>query len=131
MSEECVHYLLQIQSQWETLKREAGEEGEAMALKKSASSNGSVEREENYGKYGHYVPPGGTEAIGELLNSRYMVSRIDYSLCRSRTDSLRRRSFHSPFPLRQKCSSTLVETSLVPSHDHSRPTVPSNRNPQP
>lgn len=66
MSEECAHYLLQIQKQWETLKKEAGPEGEAMALKKSASSNGS-------GEYGHYIPPGGAEAIGELLNSRYMV----------------------------------------------------------
>ena len=76
MSEDARDYLLQIQKQWETLKREAGVEGEATALKKSASSNGSGEREEYQGKYGHYVPPGGTEATGELLNSRYIVSPV-------------------------------------------------------
>ena len=46
----------------------------------------------------------------------------------SRTDP--RDSFHSPYPLQQKCSSTSVETSLVPSHDRFLPTVPSYRNPQ-
>lgn len=102
MSEECSQYLIQIQKQWERVNAQKSiEEAESIARNgggflgnkdvdsvRSNSPTGSMMSvQSDVSKmidevfsdpegFGHYSPPGGVEAIGELLNSRYMVSII-------------------------------------------------------
>lgn len=98
MDEDCSQYLLQIQKQWERMRLQktvdglggpgSGGGGEVMsrASSGSTSSETSEERREQENVmrmiddvfadpsgFGSYTPPGGSEALGELLNSRYMV----------------------------------------------------------
>lgn len=102
MSEECSLYLAQIQKQWERVKAQKTlEELEiSKALAATVAANGSaadsvrsnsptgsmISIQSDVSKmiddvfsdpegFGHYSPPGGAEALGELLNSRYMVSK--------------------------------------------------------
>lgn len=99
MSDDCVQYLVQIQSQWERMRLQKTVEGLAPGappptqaeLEKRSPSVDSEDAAEQQAKvtkmidevfsdpsaFGSYTPPGGTEAMGELLNSRYMVrSRV-------------------------------------------------------
>lgn len=102
MDEDCSQYLLQIQKQWERMRLQKtvdglgvdkmnGQGGETMSRGSSgsASSETSEERREHEtvtkmidevfadpSAFGSYTPPGGSEALGELLNSRYMVRAV-------------------------------------------------------
>ncbi|ORY54000.1 hypothetical protein BCR35DRAFT_284790 [Leucosporidium creatinivorum] len=99
MDEDCSQYLLQIQKQWERMrlqktvdglggegKSNGGGEVMSRGSSGSASSETSEERREHESvtrmidevfadpsAFGSYTPPGGSEALGELLNSRYML----------------------------------------------------------
>lgn len=109
MSEECSQYLIQIQKQWERVNAQKSiEEAETLARNggggggflgnrdvdsvRSNSPTGSMMSvQSDVSKmidevfsdpegFGHYSPPGGVEALGELLNSRYMVSYLPLDL---------------------------------------------------
>jgi hypothetical protein len=99
MDEDCAQYLLQIQKQWERLRVQktvdelggADEEAGAARSTSPTGSNASAQHEvlrmiddvfADPSSFGHYTPPGGSEALGELLNSRYMV-RPGLSVSRS------------------------------------------------
>lgn len=92
MDEDCVEYLVQIQKQWE--RNRAQKEAAAAATQEQAAdaANGAAKLEEEAApstpesvgrmiddafrdpdSFGSYTPPGGTETLSELLNSRYMV----------------------------------------------------------
>ncbi|BGP13126.1 hypothetical protein JCM10213v2_001045 [Rhodosporidiobolus nylandii] len=96
MDEDCVQYLVQIQKQWERLRTQkqvrglaAGGESQGGELDGAASpgdeDNASVasaqddvlrmidEAFADPSSFGSYTPPGGAEALGELLNSRFMM----------------------------------------------------------
>lgn len=85
MDEDCVEYLVQIQKQWER-NRAQKEAAAAAAQGQEESSSGTAPDAPASGtedatssafrdpeSFGSYTPPGGTETLGELLNSRYMV----------------------------------------------------------
>lgn len=88
ISEDCTQYLLQIQKQWERLRvqktvDEAQGTPESARSTSPTESNISIQSDvvrmidevfSDPSSFGHYTPPGGSEALGELLNSRYMVS---------------------------------------------------------
>ena len=88
MGDDCAQYLLQIQKQWERMRVQRTVEDlqqdhdtptRSHSPAESATSVQSdvirmiddVFRDPN--SFGHYTPPGGSEALGELLNSRYML----------------------------------------------------------
>ncbi|BGO88657.1 hypothetical protein NBRC10512_003485 [Rhodotorula toruloides] len=92
MDEDCVEYLVQIQKQWE--RNRAQKEAAAVAAQEQASdaAHGAAPLEEEAApstpddvgrmiddafrdpdSFGSYTPPGGTETLSELLNSRYML----------------------------------------------------------
>ncbi|BGO98269.1 hypothetical protein NBRC10513v2_002661 [Rhodotorula toruloides] len=92
MDEDCVEYLVQIQKQWE--RDRAQKEAAAAAAQEEASNAAdgpAPDAEEatpstpaDVGRmiddafrdpdsFGSYTPPGGTETLSELLNSRYML----------------------------------------------------------
>ncbi|KAI5477084.1 DIL and Ankyrin domain containing protein [Pseudohyphozyma bogoriensis] len=89
MSEDCEQYLLQIQKQWERLRvqktveeLESGGGGGSTRSSSPTGSSISVQSDvvrmidevfADRNSFGHYTPPGGVEALGELLNSRYML----------------------------------------------------------
>lgn len=95
MDEECSQYLVQIQKQWERQRMQKTVDGlsspptqsqrEAMerdAAADEAASATSLQEDaarmidevfSDPSEFGSYSPPGATEALGELLNSRYMV----------------------------------------------------------
>ena len=90
ISEDCSQYLLQIQKQWERLRvQKTVEEVQGSSSAESVRSNSPTESTVSLhsdvvrmidevfsdpNSFGSYIPPGGSEALGELLNSRYMVS---------------------------------------------------------
>ncbi|KAK4706090.1 hypothetical protein P7C70_g95, partial [Phenoliferia sp. Uapishka_3] len=87
ISEDCAQYLLQIQKQWERLRvqktvEEVQGSSESVRSSSPTESNISVQSDvvrmidkvfADPNSFGHYTPPGGSEALGELLNSRYML----------------------------------------------------------
>lgn len=94
MDEDCAQYLAQIQKQWESFRmqktaeeqRGSGEEvEEGMRSISPTESTMSVQSDivrmidevfKDPGSFGAYTPPGGSETLGELLNSRYMVRSL-------------------------------------------------------
>ncbi|GAA5859929.1 hypothetical protein JCM1840_001800 [Sporobolomyces johnsonii] len=97
MDEDCDQYLVQIQKQWERLRvqktveglsvsggagEEGGEAGTGSEGGEDAASATSVQEDvtrmidevfSDPSAFGSYSPPGGADALGELLNSRYML----------------------------------------------------------
>ncbi|GAA5957255.1 hypothetical protein JCM3765_000405 [Sporobolomyces pararoseus] len=95
MDEECAQYLVQIQKQWERQRMQKTVDGlaspptpgrreelEREAAADEAASATSLQEDaarmidevfSDPSEYGAYSPPGATEALGELLNSRYML----------------------------------------------------------
>lgn len=97
MDDECEQYLLHVQKQWERMRMQKTVDGlgggggggvnggggaatpkgpEEVAAEDE--KQGEVERMidatfKDPSSFGSYTPPGGVEALGELLNSRYMV----------------------------------------------------------
>ncbi|GAA5963920.1 hypothetical protein JCM21900_001147 [Sporobolomyces salmonicolor] len=97
MDEDCEQYLVQIQKQWERLRvqktveglpgsggagDEGGESGVGSEGGEDAASATSLQEDvtrmidevfSDPSAFGSYSPPGGVDALGELLNSRYML----------------------------------------------------------
>ncbi|GAA5895064.1 uncharacterized protein JCM6883_002308 [Sporobolomyces salmoneus] len=95
MDEECAQYLVQIQKQWERQRMQKTvdglaspptpgrrEEMEREAAMEEAASATSLQEDavrmiaevfSDPNEFGSYSPPRATEALGELLNSRYML----------------------------------------------------------
>lgn len=95
MSEDCEQYLVQIQKQWErlrvqkTVEEVQGAGGESVRSSSPTESVTSIQSDvvrmidqvfSDPSSFGHYSPLGGSEALGELLNSRYMVRPFSLSL---------------------------------------------------
>lgn len=135
MDEECSQYLVQIQKQWERQRMQKTVDGlasppptpgrradmEREAAEEEAASVTSLQEDASRmidevfcdpNEYGNYSPPRATEALGELLNSRYMVSlSFFFQLSWTRLSSVFvscPRSFRSRSHLWQRCSSTLI-----------------------
>lgn len=100
MDEDCSQYLMQIQKQWERMRLQktvdglGGGGGEVMSKGSSGSASSETSEERRVHEsvtkmidevfadpsaFGSYTPPGGSEALGELLNSRYMVRVLSSS----------------------------------------------------
>lgn len=88
MGEDCAQYLLQIQKQWERMRVQRTVEDLQQEQDTPTRSNSPTESAISVqsdvvrmidkvfsapSSFGHYTPPGGSEALGELLNSRYML----------------------------------------------------------
>lgn len=95
MDEDCAQYLVQIQKQWERQRMQKTvdglaspptpgrrEEMEREVAADEAASATSLQEDaarmidevfSDPSEFGSYAPPAPTEALGELLNSRYMV----------------------------------------------------------
>jgi hypothetical protein len=74
MSEDCMQYLFQMQKQWERVRNQK-EESDVQAEGKGEEVRRMIDEVFGRpGQYGAYSPPGAGEVLGELLNSRAMVS---------------------------------------------------------
>lgn len=100
ISEDCTQYLSQIEKQWERVRvQKTSQEletktpklGDGEHLRSHSPTESMLSVQSDASKmidevfsdpssFGHYAPPGGQEALGELLNSRYMVYLLEDSV---------------------------------------------------
>ena len=145
IDEDCSQYLAQIQSQWERMRLQRTVEGlvpgatrqPLSELEQKLASPSAEDAAEAQAKvtrmidevfvdtstFGNYSPPTAAPAMGELLNSRYMVSgkasrAADFLTLLTRVYSP---SSHSPSRLLHPCSSTTAQEKrsvrlLPPTH---------------